>query len=218
MAQARRRLCLFDVDGTLTPARLEASPEMHTLLKELRQRAYIGVVGGSDLPKIKEQLGNTVVADFDYVFAENGCVAYADGKELPSTSVSEYLGEERLRKFINFVLHYIADLDIPIKRGTFIEFRRGMLNVSPIGRNCSYEERVQFEKDDKVHQYRSTMVNVLRARFPDLPLQYSIGGMISFDVFPIGWNKTLCLKHLTGLDVDEILFFGDKTDPVRPLR
>lgn len=40
------------------------------------------------------------------------------------------------QEFINFVLHYIADLDIPIKRGTFIEFRNGMLNVSPIGRNC----------------------------------------------------------------------------------
>lgn len=36
-------------------------------------------------------------------------------------------GEDRLKQFINFVLHYIADLDIPIKRGTFIEFRNGML-------------------------------------------------------------------------------------------
>jgi phosphomannomutase len=41
------------------------------------------------------------------------------------------------QKLINFCLHYMADLDIPIKRGTFVEFRNGMLNVSPIGRNCS---------------------------------------------------------------------------------
>jgi phosphomannomutase len=27
------------------------------------------------------------------------------------------------------ILHYIADLDIPIKRGTFVEFRNGMINV-----------------------------------------------------------------------------------------
>ena len=47
------------------------------------------------------------------------------------------------------MLHYIADLDIPIKRGTFIEFRNGMLNVSPIGRNCSQEERDEFERYDK---------------------------------------------------------------------
>ena len=39
----------------------------------------------------------------------------------------QFAGEDRLKQFINFVLHYIADLDIPIKRGTFIEFRNGML-------------------------------------------------------------------------------------------
>ena len=32
--------------------------------------------------------------------------------------------------------------------GTFIEFRNGMLNVSPIGRNCSQEERDEFEHFD----------------------------------------------------------------------
>ena len=53
-----------------------------------------------------------------------------------------------LQELINFVLHYVADLDIPIKRGTFLEFRNGMLNVSPIGRNCSQEERDEFEKFD----------------------------------------------------------------------
>lgn len=35
------------------------------------------------------------------------------------------------------------------QRGTFIEFRNGMLNVSPIGRNCSQEERDEFERFDK---------------------------------------------------------------------
>lgn len=35
-------------------------------------------------------------------------------------------------------------------RGTFIEFRNGMLNVSPVGRNCSREERIEFYEYDKV--------------------------------------------------------------------
>lgn len=34
--------------------------------------------------------------------------------------------------------------------GTFVEFRSGMINVSPIGRNCSQEERDEFERYDKV--------------------------------------------------------------------
>ena len=63
-------------------------------------------------------------------------------------SLKKHLGEDKLKELINFVLHYIADLDIPIKRGTFVEFRNGMLNVSPIGRNCSQEERDEFERFD----------------------------------------------------------------------
>lgn len=50
----------------------------------------------------------------------------------------EFLGEARLKEFINFVLAYLATLDIPIKRGTFIEFRTGMLNVSPIGASAAH--------------------------------------------------------------------------------
>ncbi|KAJ0928395.1 putative phosphomannomutase [Helianthus annuus] len=114
-----------------------------------------------------------------------------------------------MQDFVNFTLHYIADLDIPIKRGTFIEFRSGMINVSPIGRNCSQEERDEFERYDKVHNIRSKMVEVLREKFAHLNLTFSIGGQISFDAFPKGWDKTYCLKYLE--EFQEIHFFGDKT-------
>ncbi|KAL5214604.1 hypothetical protein ABZP36_003756, partial [Zizania latifolia] len=39
--------------------------------------------------------------------------------------------------------------------GTFVEFRSGMLNVSPIERNCSQEERDEFEKYDKTRKGES---------------------------------------------------------------
>ena len=44
-------LALFDVDGTLTPARLSVSDEMLKTLAELRKKVVIGFVGGSDLAK-----------------------------------------------------------------------------------------------------------------------------------------------------------------------
>ena len=34
------------------------------------------IVGGSDLTKIKEQLGEDCVTKFDYVFSENGLAAF----------------------------------------------------------------------------------------------------------------------------------------------
>ena len=86
--------------------------------------------------------------EFDFFFAENGLVAYKEAQVLAIQSLKTWLGEDKLKELINFLLHYIADLDIPIKRGTFIEFRNGMLNVCPIGRNCSQAERDEFEQFD----------------------------------------------------------------------
>lgn len=95
--------------------------------------------------------------------------------------------------------------------GTFIEFRNGMINVSPIGRNCSREERNEFEKYDLERGLRRKFVEDLKAAFSHLDLTYSIGGQISFDVFPTGWDKTYCLRHLEKEGFKTIHFFGDKT-------
>jgi phosphomannomutase len=41
-----------------------ASPEILELLKELRKKAVIGFIGGSNLVKITEQLGNSGQKEF----------------------------------------------------------------------------------------------------------------------------------------------------------
>ena len=189
-------ICLFDVDGTLTEPRKVAEPETLEFLSKLREKVLIGVVGGSDLKKQQEQLGEDCLSRFDFFFSENGLDAYKAGASIKRTSFKEHLGEAKLKPLLNFILHYIADMDIPIKRGTFIEFRNGMLNVSPIGRNCSQSERDEFEVLDKQHGWRTTFVDVLKTKFAHLDLTYSIGGQISFDVFPRGWDKTFCLQYL----------------------
>jgi phosphomannomutase len=108
-------------------------------------------------------------------------------------------------------------------RGTFIEFRTGMINVSPIGRNASKDERNEYETFDKIHKIREKFIEEIEKRFPDIGLTYSIGkyifllhllilgGQISFDCFPTGWDKTYCLRHVEKDGYSKIHFFGDKT-------
>ncbi|XP_034782617.2 phosphomannomutase 2-like [Acipenser ruthenus] len=206
-------LCLFDVDGTLTAARQRVTPEMDAFLQRLRQKVKVGVVGGSDFEKIKEQLGADVVEKVDYVFAENGLVAYKAGKLLSVQSIQAHLGEELLQDFINFCLNYMAKIKLPKKRGTFIEFRNGMLNVSPVGRSCTQEERMEFFELDKKEHIRDKFVAALRKEFVGRGLAFSIGGQISFDVFPEGWDKRYCLGILEKDAYEKIHFFGDKTMP-----
>jgi phosphomannomutase len=66
-------------------------------------------------------------------------------------------------------------LKLPFKRGTFIEFRTGMLNISPVGRNCTNEERKQFNKYDLENQIREKFIQNLKKQFPNLALTFSIG-------------------------------------------
>lgn len=156
--------------------------------------------------------GDDVIHKFDYVFPENGLLQYKEGVLVGQESIQRYMGEEKLQKFINFCLGYLSKITLPVKRGTFIEFRSGMLNVSPIGRSCSQTERDEFEKYDRVHHVRKNMIEALKVEFPNIGLTYSIGGQISFDVFPHGWDKTYCLQHLENEGFEQIHFFGDKTD------
>lgn len=41
-----------------------------------------------------------------------------------------------------------------------------------------------------------------------------LGGLISFDVFPEGWDKRLCLDVLEREGLDSIYFFGNETSDV----
>ena len=146
---------------------------MLKLLADLRRKVAIGFVGGSDLVKQQEQLGTSeinVTTLFDFCFSENGLTAFKLGVPLESNSFIKWLGEDKYKELVNFILRYLSELDIPIKRGTFVEFRNGMINVSPIGRNASTKERDDYQKFDLEHKIREKFVAALREKFGNLGL------------------------------------------------
>ena len=89
------------------------------------------------------------------------------------------MGEDKLQLFINFALNYMSKITLPFKRGTFIEFRTGLINVSPVGRSCNQNEREQFYAYDKEHHIREKFIEALKQEFPDLGLKYSIGKYVN---------------------------------------
>ncbi|CAD5116814.1 DgyrCDS5658 [Dimorphilus gyrociliatus] len=214
-------ICLFDVDGTLTPSRNRIQPDMDNFLQELSKKVVVGVVSGSDLSKIAEQLASEgssnlvegLLKKYEYVFLENGLVAYHNEELITKQSILKFCGEEKLQEFINFTLQELSKLKLPAKRGNFIEFRSGLINVCPVGRSCSQAERDEFAAYDKEHNVRQNLVQKLKERFPDAGLNFAIGGQISIDVFPIGWDKRFCLEKVIEKGFKTIHFFGDKTQP-----
>lgn len=207
-------LYLFDVDGTLTKPRQVISEDLKSfLLEKVKPKVSVGLVSGSDYVKIVEQMNGVEVANqFDYVFCENGVVQYRQGKLISTQSILNYIGEETLQKVINFALGYMSKLQLPAKRGNFVEFRSSMINICPVGRSCSQAERDEFSRYDQEHKIRAKFVEALQREF-DSKLVFALGGQISVDVFPKGWDKTYCLGHLETENFKEIHFFGDKVMP-----
>lgn len=209
-----KTLVLFDVDGTLTKSRLTIEQPMIDTLEKLGkiENLDLGIVGGSNLKKQKEQLLEKNFHYFKYLFSENGLVGFKNGELINKTSIVDALGEDNIKRVINTSLRYMSTIDIPVKRGTFIEFRSGMINLCPIGRSCTQEERMEFYDYDNTHHIRKNMVKHLNNELADLNMQFSIGGQISIDAFPKGWDKTYCLQFVEN-DYDKIYFFGDKIHP-----
>ncbi|KAG9396343.1 HAD-superfamily hydrolase, subfamily IIB [Carpediemonas membranifera] len=208
----KRTLLLFDVDGTLTKPRCMVTNALYNLLLQLKKEkgVSLGIVGGSDLSKQKEQLGERFMRDFEYVFSENGLVYYKNNELQHEGSFATALGEDRLQTLMNESMRHFADVRLPVKRGTFFEYRKGLLNVSPCGRGVSQEERDAFEEYDSVHHIRKKYVELMNTLFGTWDLNFAIGGQISVDIYPKGWDKTYCLQFIP--DDYTIHFFGDKTD------
>ena len=85
-----RTIALFDVDGTLTIPRGEITPEMKEFMLELSKKITVGIVGGSDLPKQEEQLGEGIAKVFPWNFSQNGLVAYKNGELLEVQTIGKW--------------------------------------------------------------------------------------------------------------------------------
>lgn len=212
MSARSKVLVLFDVDGTLTQPRKVVEEKMEQFIESIRDRVTLGIVGGSDLVKIAEQMkGMSVVDKYDYVFSENGLVGHKQGKEFHRQNIAKYMGDDKLQKMINFSLRYMSELELPVKRGTFVEFRSGLINLCPVGRSCSQAERDQFNAYDQEHKIREKFRAALMDQFHSYGLRFVIGGQISIDAFPEGWDKRYCLQFVEEDAYETIHFFGDKT-------
>lgn len=206
-----KKIILFDVDGTLTIPMNKVTDDMILKLKEVKETIDIGFVGGSNIEKITKQLGEENLKLFKYGFAENGLHAHIDTKEFHKQNLISNLGENNYQKIINICLEVLSRTCIPIKRSNFIEVRNGMINISPIGRSCSQEEREQFNEYDNKHNVRKSIVRELKVLLKDFNLDFAVGGQISIDITKKGWDKTYCLQFIES-EYDKIYFFGDKCE------
>ena len=223
MNKQKLSIVLFDMDGTLTEARRPIGMPMIKALRELfdqNERAQIGVVTGSDLKYIKQQM--KPLFEKDYNLAKeihwmpcNGTKYYkydrAGWDVLHSVDMRSHLGEEQFRNILKQLCEqqeHISSNRIPLT-GHFVDYRGSMVNWCPIGRNANSEDRKRFISMNINHSgtMRGDYLLRLKRNLAFAEVVCKLGGDTSFDIYPNGWDKSYCLKYFKEYNK---FFIGDR--------
>tara|TARA_B100000085_G_scaffold107735_1_gene98244 strand:- start:11 stop:736 length:726 start_codon:yes stop_codon:yes gene_type:complete len=201
---------LFDIDGTLTPARDSMDKEFDKMFgqwvhKQQNKSNKVFFVTGSDRQKTKSQVSESLLRLVDGVYQNSGNQLYIRNNlrwekhwEVPESLI------EDLNKILEKSKWYG-------KAENNIEYRRGettampmMINFSTVGRSANAVQRKEYFEWDKGKGERLDIVDQLSSKYNDV--SFSIGGEISIDIYPKGRDKSQVLSDLVG----KAIFFGDR--------
>ena len=193
---------IFDVDGTLTPARQNIRDEFLPFFYDFVLHNEVYLVTGSDRDKTIKQISPGIY---------NNCkrVYNCSGSDVYEGDLSVYRDEWELPIDVEQQLKLeLCNSAFPIRNGNHIERRPGGVNFTIMGRGdntVSLLERQAYVDFDNKTNERKNMAERLRNMFPNLEVQ--IGGQTGLDLGPIGNNKSQIMRDFK--DESDIIFFGD---------
>jgi phosphomannomutase len=201
-----KRIFMFDIDGTLTPPRLPMTEEMVEMFKGFCERNRVILVTGSDMSKVVEQVPKEIRDLVEGIYTCSGN-AYTVGDNI--IYENEFRPPEELIALLEDWKNYSH---YPVKTGEHLEYRDGMLNYSTVGRNCTQQEREDYEVWDDKNGERAILRERILNMFPSLDC--AIGGQISIDIYPRGLDKSQSYFRVKGANPDHaIIFCGDRLMP-----
>lgn len=215
-----KNVVLFDLDGTLTPPRGSITPENLKQLTNLLRHARVGIVTGSTLAYVIEQVDHELFEIGLEVFPCNGTEhwKFVSGRwesQSEMISMRDYVGADwrRLHMIIHSLQGDVMEVmpELPLT-GQFVSYRGSMMNWCPIGREAGALDRETFETIDVQHGIRNGLLVTLRDRLSAMSkkLTVKLGGSTSFDIYPAGWDKSYVLSRFND---ETVWFVGDRCGP-----
>jgi len=208
-----RTIHLFDVDGTLTPAKRRANPEFKKQFYKWSSDKEVYLVSGGSFVRLCDQLGPDAMDNMTAVFSCMGNVCHRRKKDEPRAWFKEYENSFEPSKELLSELDLIVSMSpYETKTGQHYEVRQGAMNFSIVGRRASNSERKAYAEYDAEHNERMKIVKSLREGHKDL--DFVIGGAVSIDIFPVGNDKSQVMrKYFKDLPKDvRINFVGDRIE------
>ncbi len=212
----RKKLIVFDLDGTLAESKASLDAEMAALLGALLRVVKVAVISGGGWPQFETQLLSRL-SDHErlrelsllptcgtqfFQYSSGWTQLYAENfsdeeKELIVDSLKEAMES--------------SDFRIEVTWGEQIEDRGSQITFSALGQQAPIEEKEKWDPD---FAKRKKMQARLEQLIPGFSVR--LGGTTSVDVTKLGIDKGYGMRKLRdilGIGLQEMLFIGDALFP-----
>tara|TARA_R110002020_G_scaffold428337_1_gene637902 strand:+ start:452 stop:1165 length:714 start_codon:yes stop_codon:yes gene_type:complete len=197
-----KNVFLFDVDGTLTPARQRMTDEFYSFFKHWAEDKLVYLISGSDYKKLQEQVPEDILCSVQGVFGCMGNTLHVKGHSISKRTFNAP------KKLWDILQQELENTSYRPTFGKHVEERVGMINFSTVGRNAPYKQRKSYYEWDKENNERTRIAERINTELEDI--EAAVGGEISIDIYPKGWDKSQILDHIPHATYH---FFGDRTEP-----
>ncbi len=215
-SMSRKKIIIFDLDGTLTKSKSNLDREMALLISKLLQFRCVAVTSGCSFQQFENQFLTRLpkTASLWHLFLFPTCSAsgyYYDKKRNRFSEVYKNpLHARDVKKILRSFERVFAEIQYakPAKTyGPVFENRGSQLTFSALGQKAP----LRLKREWDPHQRKRLKIRrLLRKQLPNFEI--SIGGTTSIDVTRRGVNKTLCVPKLRTrlhLERKDMLFVGD---------
>ncbi len=212
----RKKLIVFDLDGTLAESKAALDPEMAALLKSLLAHVKVAVISGGDWPQFEAQLLANLSPNANLtnlsLLPTCGTKFYQFESDWQRLYADDFTKAEK-ENIIRSLEEAVAAEDFGIKKtwGEQIEDRGSQITFSALGQSAPLEHKKRWDAD-------FTKRNKIKARLKDLIPDFAVrlGGTTSIDITKLGIDKAYGirkLREILGIELDEMLFAGDALFP-----
>ncbi|MGX9349421.1 HAD-IIB family hydrolase [Microbacterium sp. KNMS] len=214
---ATPRLVAFDLDDTLAPSKSPIEPRIGELLIALAERVEVAIISGGQIQQFRMQVvdrlpGAPEALSHIHLLPTCGTQYFRHtGDDFSAVYARELTDDEKRRA--------LAAVEEEAKRlgfwetqtwGPILEDRGSQITFSALGQEAPVDAKKAW---DPTSEKKSALRDAVAARVPDLEVRS--GGSTSVDITRKGIDKAYGMRQLaeeTGIDLDDMLFYGDRLD------
>ena len=215
----KKKVIAFDLDGTLSISKSQASDRMIELLNDLLDKYKVCVISGGKLTQFEKQILAGLRSSGDalenlHLMPTCGTRYYTyqpDDKRWHQVYAEDFTKEQK-EKIFTALDKGLDETNLrpePGKHwGELIEDRGSQITLSVLGQEAPVEAKDAWDpEDEKKYKLR----DAIAVHIPEFEVR--AGGLTSIDVTKLGIDKAYGIRKLIdilGVKKEEILFYGDK--------